>query len=486
VIVRDEAPHHRLTARLRNLEGIRAVSLKSASSLSLTEGSRIAVVGGGPAGSLFAIHALHYAQQVGRRIRVTIFERKDFSLRGPLGCNKCAGILSSHLLRGLKEVGITLPADVIMGHVRSYVLHIIDPTEVEIEQPDPTREIVSIYRGSGPRLAPTPPPRSFDGFLLDQARRRGAEVIPERVNEVSYESDRPRLKTAQREETFDLVVMAIGVNARPFEHPGLDYVAPRTEVMAQDELLVANEWTHLGHAVHVYFSEPRGLLFGGLIPKGSFVNVSLLGHGLHKDSVGQFLATEAVQRVVPSQAQRLCGCAPRVAVSGARGYYASRFVAVGDAAVTRLYKDGIGSALVTARCAAETAILHGVSRQAFRVHYAPTCRRIAHDNFYGRILFDVMSHWKHYDLLSRPWLRLLVAERDRPPAERLYSRILWGLFTGDDSYRDIFRMLFGRRAQAGLLVAAWQELWNKKPTHGETILVSAAHSQVEAPALEDE
>jgi hypothetical protein len=51
---------------------------------------RVGVIGGGPAGSLFALYALHYAEQAGREMLVTFHEGKDFHRRGPIGCNMCA------------------------------------------------------------------------------------------------------------------------------------------------------------------------------------------------------------------------------------------------------------------------------------------------------------------------------------------------------------------------------------------------------------
>ena len=53
----------------------------------LEDGSRIAVVGGGPAGSFFTYYALDFAERLGMEIHVDIFEAKDFLCAGPAGCN---------------------------------------------------------------------------------------------------------------------------------------------------------------------------------------------------------------------------------------------------------------------------------------------------------------------------------------------------------------------------------------------------------------
>jgi hypothetical protein len=64
------------------------------SSLTLENGSRIAVVGGGPAGSFFSYFVLQFAKRIDLEISVDIYERKNFSVFGAAGCNMCAGVIS--------------------------------------------------------------------------------------------------------------------------------------------------------------------------------------------------------------------------------------------------------------------------------------------------------------------------------------------------------------------------------------------------------
>lgn len=424
------------------------MSPRGTQSMQLRDGSRIAVIGGGPAGSFFALHALEAARRQGLRIQVAIYEGRDFTRRGPSGCNKCAGILSSRLLHNLHSLQLSLPPDVIMGEIQSYVLHLVD-AEVEIRQPDPWRRIISVYRGAGPRLGDLPPTVSFDSWGLGEAQRRGAELIRERVTEVRM-AGQPVVLTSTSSASCDLVVLATGVNSRPVAMPDLAYAPPDTEIMSQDELAVSQMTGD--HRVHVYFGRPAGTLFAGLIPKGPFVNVSLLGHKLTKDSVGKFLETDGVRELLAANPERLCGCNPRITVSMARNFYADRFVAVGDAAVTRLYKDGIGSAFLTARQAAQVALEAEVSETAFRRGYAPFCQSIHWDNRIGRALFSL---WDRTTLSSRrigqAWLNALIAEERLAPEEQHCRQALWGMFTGDDSYHAIARRLFSRGAFSRLL-----------------------------------
>ena len=49
----------------------------------LEDNSKIAIIGGGPAGSFFAYFVLKNAEQKGIKVDVTIFEGKSFCQKGP-------------------------------------------------------------------------------------------------------------------------------------------------------------------------------------------------------------------------------------------------------------------------------------------------------------------------------------------------------------------------------------------------------------------
>ena len=421
--------------------------------MKLSAGSRVAVVGGGPAGSFFAIHLLKGARAAGLPLKVVLFEPKLFQLPGPAGCNMCAGILSSRVVTGLQELGLTLPPAVIMGRLHRYVLH-WRQTTVAIEQPDPTRQILSVFRGAGPKGGAAPPEASFDAFLLSQAVAAGAVLVRERVLEVDFPpGELAEVRTAHTQSPFDLVVLACGVNARPPHFFGVNYQKPPTTTMAQDEIRL-DQPSDPG-TVHVYCDEPLGLLFGGLVPKGEYVNVSLLGHGLPGRGLEHFLAALRERGVLAGEPERLCGCRPRVAIGPASGFYGDRFVAVGDAVVTRLYKDGIGSALHIAQCAAHVALEHGISNRDFRRHYRPAVRAIERDNRYGYWLFRMWQRVKGKGILSTVGQRTLMAEAQLAPAWRIHSALLWYMFTGDAPYRSTMFGLLSRRSLRNLLLAAW-------------------------------
>lgn len=418
----------------------------------LKDRSRIAVIGGGPAGSFFALFALHYARQVHLDLQVTIFEARDFSCPGPPGCNMCAGIIPAFVLREMEELDLKVPAPIIQGVISSYVLHTRAGT-LRAAMPDPEVQVISVFRGNGPRRLRSPP-ISFDGFLLEEARRRGARVVLEPVEEVSFQPQ-PWVRTPTGGKGFDLVVLATGVNGGVLPLRGIAYAPPSMETMAQAELWLGEEAVQrcLGSAIHVFLPPSPCLTFGTLIPKGAFVSVSLLGKDLDQQSIEAFLHLDEVRSVLPEGVRKVCACQPRIAVSWARRFFGEGFVAVGDAAVTRLYKNGIGTALVTARQAARTAVLRGITGDHFEQYYAPVCRRIRRDNRVGRLLFAYIAVLKRYPRLIRPYLQAVEAEQEQPVPVGPWSRILWGLFTGTGSYRGILRQALTPMPQFQLLTS---------------------------------
>lgn len=407
----------------------------------LPSGAHIAVVGGGPAGSFFALFALHYARETGLDLHVTIFEPRDFSRPGPWGCNMCAGLIPVRVLGELAVIGIRLPNAVIRNRIRHYALHTA-AGQIHLPQPDPDGDVVSVYRGSGPREGPEwPTAISLDGFLLEAARARGAQIVHARVHTVSLKP-RPRVETERQRYAADLVVLATGVNRPTIRFPDLPYAPPPRRKMAQTELYLGTEVVQatLGGSVHIVLPRDGSLTFGSLVPKGPCVNVSLLGKRLPPESIARFLTLPEVAALLPVEAPCVCSCRPYITVGSARPLFADRFVAVGDAGITRLYKNGVGTALRTARQAAYTAVCHGVSAADFNAHYAPLCREIAWDNRAGRLLFTFTHFFQHYPWFAKTHLRSIAAEQALPPEERFHSRLLWGMFTGTYSYRELLAM----------------------------------------------
>jgi flavin-dependent dehydrogenase len=408
----------------------------------------VCIVGGGPAGSFAALHLSHLAAERSLDLEILLFEaRPDDAVPGPASCKGCAGVLSTHLVRSMERMGLTLPQSVIQAEIDRYIVHLQDEV-VSVEQPEAGRRIVSVYRGRGPRMLEARPLTSFDQYLRRQAAESRARVIHERVRSVAY-LDRPQVQTSSGEWSADLLVLATGCNTAPPLAPRFAYRGPKTDMMVQDEIHRPADWDD--RVVSAFLGLSSDLTFGAFVPKGPYLNISLLGHGMNREAVDVFYDShkEALReyfRVAPS---KLCGCTPRIPIGMAKRYFGDRWVAVGDAAVSRLYKDGIGSSFITARAAVRSAVEIGLRRADFQRGYQPTCRAMARENAYGRMLFRVCSWILSKPRWARAWSRRVQAERQGQAQEKVYSRLLWGMLTGDDSYRELFWLMFSRESMAG-------------------------------------
>ncbi len=128
-------------------------------------GSRVAIIGGGPAGSFFSLYLRHYAAERGIQPEITIYQPRPFDEVGFRGCKGCAGIISLTLFKNLSELNLTIPDEVIQSRIEHYTVH--SPyTSVSISNPEKEIQIVSVYRGAGPRISHFDKPISFDGWLL--------------------------------------------------------------------------------------------------------------------------------------------------------------------------------------------------------------------------------------------------------------------------------------------------------------------------------
>lgn len=414
--------------------------------------ARIAVIGGGPAGSLFALYALEYAARAGRKISVTIYEPKDFWRPGRPGCNMCAGIVPPAVVERFSELGIHIPPELIVGRIGCYSLH-TSAGPLNAVNPDPRSQTVAVYRGAGPRPGHPDGTIGFDGLLIEEAISRGAR-LRRRIVQAVRRGQPVEVVSEGEGEYYDLAVLATGLNAGSPVLDGFRYQPPPTRAMCQTELFLgrAEVEARLGTTVHVFLTPDEIATYGILIPKGPYVTASLLDARNQMTSMSQFLALPEVRETIGTSARRLCGCLPRISVGLASHLSDDGFVAVGDSGATRLYKNGIGSALATAERAAWTVVNRGFTAADFARHYDPLCRAIDLDNRFGRMLFLEVPLLKHLRPMSTA-LALIAGDARHRAESDLQASILWGMFTGAHCYRDLFRMAMSPRLLAQVLLA---------------------------------
>jgi len=452
--------------------------------LSLEHGSRVAVVGGGPAGSLFATFCRQLSALVELDIEVDIFEPRRFDHRGPAGCNHCGGIISESLVQMLAAEGIEIPGEIIQRGIDSYVLH-MDVGTARIDPPGREKRIAAVYRGNGPRLSEITDTVSFDRYLQELALEHGARVERRLVSGFGWHDGRPRVDCADGfRRDYDLLVLASGINSNllaAVERLGIGFRAPKAVKTFITEFRLGRETIErtLGASMHVFLLDLPNLEFGALVPKGDFVTAVLLGQRIDDDLVRSFLASPEVSSCFPGGVlpPACCHCFPRINVGPRGPAWGDRVVMIGDSGVTRLYKDGIGAAYRTAKSAATTAVLQGISAASFARHYGAACRRIDRDNAIGKFLFACGHTAQHARVARRALLRMTRAEQADPGSPKLLSSILWDLFTGSSSYRDILERGLKPQFAAGLvrhLVAGgWHDPAPEIPTPTEG---SASHA----------
>jgi len=431
--------------------------------LGLEDGARIAVIGGGPAGSLFAHFALKNAHRRKMNIGITIFDGKDFRQSGPRGCNLCAGVISESLYDKLKNEGIFLPEGRIVNRADGYSLHTHNDVLSLLSAENDSQSIITVYRGNGPRFSTFPNTISFDDFLLSWAQDQGANVISSPVNDIRLSDSRggsPKIfygdKDQQKEFQADLVVGAFGVNSsliQTIKKLGFGYRPPKTLITFQAEARLGEETIlkEFGNSIHIYVPKYSPIRYATVVPKKDFATITLIGRkdpdqGI-LDEFRKFKDLSA--KLLSTKPQ--CFCFPRITVSPARKPYADRVVVVGDASFSRHYKNGIESAFHTAEMAAEAAFSHGISSQSFALHYYQKAKRsIINDNRYGRILFFLNDLISSVPLLTQAHFNLARGKREKGPSQKLQF-VLWNMFTGNLPYREIFRTSLNLKLQLALV-----------------------------------
>jgi flavin-dependent dehydrogenase len=281
----------------------------------LEDGARVAVMGGGPGGSLFAYFLLTFAERLDLRVGVDIYEPRDFSKPGPAACNMCGGIVSERLVQALALEGVNLPPTVVQRGIDSYVLH-TEERSVRIDTPLKEKRIAALHRGGGPRDVEEVKWGGLDGYLLGLAQKLGANVVPARVGDVEWDDGRPQVHVKETAQTYDLLVGATGVNSAGwdrYEKLGLRS-RPGTTKAYITELNVGRDVIseRFGSSMHVYFLNMPRLDCAAIIPKGEFLTVCLLGDSIDRGLINAFFESTAVRRsfqgiAAPSEDQHARG-----------------------------------------------------------------------------------------------------------------------------------------------------------------------------------
>lgn len=444
--------------------------------MELSNGSTVAIIGGGPAGSFTAYFMLKMSQLLNVDLKIDIYEPKDFSSVGAKGCNHCGGVISESLIQFLATEGIHIPFDIIMNTIDSYVLH-TEFGRVNLMTPLKEMRIATIFRGGGPTQTLGHEKilvRSFDGFLLELAGQKGARIIQERVIQTGWHGDRPQVVTKEgRVATYDLLVGATGVNGtgtKLYKNLNIGYEPPGESKTFINDFYLGTDMVeqYIGNKMHIFLLDIPGIQQGAIIPKGPFVTVCFVAEKVDELLIEAFYNHDEVKKCLPFDWRRApnrktCICLPSTNVKDPVAYYSDRVVFVGDCGVARLYKDGIGSAYRMAKACATTSVLWGISKTHFQEHYKPACQKISRDNQAGHLVLGGFSLARTRRAICATILAIASSEQGLKGEKRIMSMALWDAFSGSVSYRYIFvrslsSPVFLLRFLGELLIQGWYAL----------------------------
>jgi len=430
--------------------------------LFLKDFANILIVGCGPAGSFFAHFALKLAREQKKNIKITLLCGKDFILKGPIGCKMCAGVLSETLINKMEREGIVLPKSRVQRKIDGYFFQ-SQERGIPLHHPIPGHKpkIVTVFRGNGPRFSLSKNNISFDDFLLHHVALQGAKILTAVVEEIELpEAHGDLVNVVYREAglgkkiSVDLVVGAFGVNTALIKRivgKEFGYREPHSIRTCNAELPLGRSFiqSNFQKTIYVFSLGIKPIKFAAFIPKDDYVTVSLVGNeDITKAHLIKFMNHPRVRQLLPegwTLPKDFCICFPKIPISHASHPYSDRFVIIGDASISRTYKNGIESSFETARLAAHTAFFNGITAKDFKKgYYKPALKLLAHDNFFGNLLFNIHDYITSKKQLVNMQLDYLEKNRDTWEAQQI-NNILWNMVTGNISYKKIFYNIINLR-----------------------------------------
>jgi flavin-dependent dehydrogenase len=343
--------------------------------------SRAVVIGGGPGGSATAIALKQGARALGRDLRVTLIEGKQFV--GEQHHNQCVGVLS-HTIMDLieRDLQVPFPRWLVRGYIKGYVLH---SNNRQITLNDDSEPSIALRRVQ------------FDAYMLNAARERGVEIVSARATGLEFHAGRVVVYTENLPVEASVVVGAFGldegtgvlfsrtVGYRP--PPALSSIVTKYHPNGE-------EFDCTGSYIHAFLPCHSRIEFGGITPKGNHLTINIAGSRVDSSVMDAFFHTPEFRKVIPclnapnpfdkAELRFFRGTFP---CGLAKNYAGDRFVMVGDASgLVRAFKGkGVTSAIQTGQRAANTILLHGISAQAFKAYHLAN-RDITDDMPYGRAM----------------------------------------------------------------------------------------------------
>jgi flavin-dependent dehydrogenase len=375
-------------------------------SLGPLENGSVVIIGGGPGGTACALALQRMAGELGRNIKLTIVEGKQFV--GEMHYNQCVGVLSPPLPDLLWErLEVKFPYHLSRSEISRYILH---TAREQITLSDPGQPSIALRRVQ------------YDAYMLEQARERGITVFPARAMDMEFHDDRVVVYTENSPIEADVVVGAFGMDegSSSMFNRLTKYRPPHALSSIVTKYHPSPEEVEaFGPCIHAFLPADPQIEFGGVTAKKNHLTINIAGSHVDTGDMDRFLSYPEVRAVIPSYLENP-GLDPsdlqyykgRIPRSLAAGYYGDRYVLVGDAAgLVRAFKGkGVTFAVITGIRAAETILHHGISEYAFFDHYRSINRDITRDLPYGQAMRYLTIFLSRYQMLD-PVIR---AARHKP------------------------------------------------------------------------
>ncbi len=406
----------------------------------LGDGGRVVIIGGGPGGVATAIALKQGARALGRDLRVTVVEGKQFA--GEQQHNQCAGVLSPPIVelieRGLE---IPFPRHLNRSAITGYVLHTVRREIVLDGEAEPSVALRRIQ---------------FDDYMLGAARERGVEVVTARVTFLEFHADRVVIYTENAPLEADVVVGAFGLDegtAVLFQQ-AVGYRPPQALNSVVTKYHPGEPgMAEFGNRIHAFLPPTPRIEFGAITPKGNHLTINIAGEAVDANMMNDFLTFPEVRRALPNLENAGCFDANDLRYFKghfpcglARNFTGDRFVMVGDAAgLVRAFKGkGVTTAIQTGLRAAGVILHEGLSARAFQTYRAAN-HDIISDLPYGQAMRRFTILLSRFGLMD---IVLQAAESDAKLRQALFDSV-----SAHRPYRDVVRTGFSAASARAVVKA---------------------------------
>ncbi len=398
--------------------------------LKIVDGSTIAVIGGGPAGSAAAIKLIKEAAKKRIKVNVVIFEGKDFDHH----YNQCVGVLSHPIVEIFeRDLEMPFPGHLIKREISSYMLYSSGGGALEL---------------SGERGTYATRRILFDRFMLGTAQELGAQIVRSRVTGIEFDRDTGvKVYSEDRFLRADAVVGAFGLDdgiADALEQSSRHSFCYQRPPKVLDTLVAK---THLdmdilqqrfGSRIHAFIPlELRNIEFGAITPKGDHIIINIAGRNLTSGDMDKFLGYAPARSLLKDLSlDGIDYYKGKYPIRPAHGIIGDRFTAAGDATgLIRPYKGkGINVALETGAKAAEVMIRNGISATDLAA-YPAAFDHLRADFFYGRL----------FRMLVMVSIKTGFVEQviSMARGDQRLKNVLFKVVSGEGTYREVIRELAG-------------------------------------------